>query len=87
MTDTDFPIEHFDGDDAHGPVTLFISDEGGLVFVCEKDDQAWTLDVKATPSRSKASRNKGLDPGPNMGLKADAKIRARTLDAARREFR
>ena len=49
------PIEHFDGETAHGPVTIYISDEGQLVFVCSQDDQTWQM-AGATPVLSESKQ-------------------------------
>lgn len=40
-------IEHFNGENSHGPVTLFIADNGEMVLVCERDKQAWRLPTAA----------------------------------------
>lgn len=50
MTQEDTSIEHVaDGKKPHGPVTLFISDAGEMILVCERDKQVWRLKHNAEP--------------------------------------
>ncbi len=49
MSQPDTSIEHVGDGKPHGPVTLFISDEGEIILVCERDNQVWRLPHHAEP--------------------------------------
>ena len=34
-------VAHFDGEQAHGPVTMFLTDNGRIAFVCALDGAYW----------------------------------------------
>jgi len=82
-----FPIEHFDGEEAHGPVTLFISDDGRLAFVCSQDDVTWEIDTKAKPTRQRQHLRDSVDErdtvSPTSDIGRDQAARARMLKVAR----
>ncbi|MFK5647225.1 hypothetical protein ACI3ET_11945 [Ornithinimicrobium sp. LYQ121] len=38
-------IEHITDEDSHGPVAIFLSDEGRIGFVCRRDGAYWEGDM------------------------------------------
>ena len=42
-------IQHFTGGNAHGPVHMFIADDGRVALVCAIDGYSWELSGGALP--------------------------------------
>lgn len=78
-----FAIEHFDGSSSHGPVTLFVSDDGEMVLVCEQEGDAWRL--SGTAERIDAARG-GVDEPDGDELDRARRLELPALDVARRAF-
>lgn len=74
-------IEHVTDDDSHGPVAIFLSDEGRLGFVCRRDGAYWEGDMPQliAPSASTDAETEAL---------ADARlnIRGRSRDTKKSQL-
>jgi hypothetical protein len=49
-------ISHYHDHAVHGPVVMFVSDDGQILLRCEIDGQVWTLPTSAVPHSAKPSR-------------------------------
>lgn len=64
-------MQHFDGDKAHGPVQVFLSDSGRIAFVCAVDQATWEMAIplvkaKVTPAQSTAATGATRSLGSGM---------------------
>jgi hypothetical protein len=47
-------IRHFQSNNAHGPVIMYIDDHGRVALVCEEDGTSWDLGVIAKATKEPA---------------------------------
>ena len=45
-------MQHFDGDKAHGPVQVFLSDSGRIAFVCAVDQATWEMAIPLVKAKA-----------------------------------